>query len=150
VGGSIALILPELLVRSTEDLDVVDEVPAELRAQHDLLEQLAGAYGLHLTHFQSHFLPDGWQDRLHSLEPFARLQVFLVDPHDIFLSKLFSRRHKDLDDLRTLYPLLEQETIRRRLVDHCPSLLREESLRQAAEQNWYILTGQPLPRAASG
>src|SRR6185312_1542792 len=60
IGGSIALILSGQLSRATEDVDVVDEVPAQIRSEHQLLDQLASRYGLRLTHFQSHYLPDGW------------------------------------------------------------------------------------------
>jgi hypothetical protein len=145
IGGSIALILPGYLQRATQDIDVVDEVPAELREQHALLEELARSYQLHLTHFQSHFLPSGWDKRLHTLEPFGKLQAALVDVCDIFLSKLFSARTKDRDDLRLLLPEMDRETIARRLHEDCGSLLAEPALREQAEENWYILTGQPLP-----
>ena len=60
VGGSIALISPGLLVRHTDDIDVVDEVPQELREQFQMLEDLNQRYGLLLTHFQQHYLPSGW------------------------------------------------------------------------------------------
>jgi hypothetical protein len=59
IGGAIALILAHRLARHTEDVDVVDEVPAGIRGQHELLTRLAQRYGLHLTHFQSHYRPGG-------------------------------------------------------------------------------------------
>ena len=62
IGGAIALILTNTLSRNTDDIDVVDEVPADLRAQHELLHELADRYGLHLTHFQSHYLPSSHPD----------------------------------------------------------------------------------------
>jgi hypothetical protein len=145
IGGSIALILPGYLQRATQDIDVVNEVPRELREQHALLEELARSYQLQLAHFQSHYLPGGWEARLHSLEPFGKLQAFLVDVVDVFLSKLFSARRKDFDDLRLLLPALDRATIVRRLHDHCAALLAEPTLRGQAEQNWYILTGEALP-----
>jgi hypothetical protein len=145
VGGSIALILPEYLARSTRTIEVIDEVPAEVRSQHQLLEQLARRYKLQLTHFQSHFLPAGWEERVHSLEPFGQLQVYLVDVHDVFLSKLFSNRTKDLDDLRALLPQLDRETLVRRFLDTTTSLRQDPALRKAADHNWYVLTGGPLP-----
>jgi hypothetical protein len=145
VGGSIALILPAYLSRSTEDVDVVDEVPPELRAERSLLDQLRAQYGLRLTHFQSHFLPAGWEERVHSLGPFGQLQVYLVDVHDVFLSKLFSNRTKDLDDLRALLPQLDRETLVRRFLDTTAPLRADPALRKAAEHNWYVLTGEPLP-----
>jgi hypothetical protein len=145
IGGAIALILPGYVQRSTADIDVVDEVPKELREQHALLESLAQRYQLQLTHFQSHYLPAGWETRLHSLEPFGKLQVALVDVLDVFAGKLFSARTKDLDDLRQLMPPLEREVVVRHLHDHCSAHLREPALRAQAEQNWYILTGEALP-----
>ncbi len=95
VGGSMALILTGYLSRGTEDVDVVDEVPASLR---QLLVHAADAlskrYGLKLAHFQSHYLPSGWKERLRYLDEFGRLRVYLVDAYDVFLSKLFSARER--------------------------------------------------------
>jgi hypothetical protein len=145
IGGSAALILPGHLSRATQDIDVVDEVPQELRSQRDLLDRLAQRYGLHLTHFQSHFLPQGWEGRLHSLGPFGHLHAATVDVLDVFLSKLFSNRDKDRDDLRLLLPALDREALLRRLREACAPLLGEAALRQSAEWNWYVLTGQALP-----
>jgi hypothetical protein len=145
VGGSIALILPGYLSRPTEDVDVVDEVPAELRSQRELLNQLEERFDLQLAHFQSHYLPMGWQERVHSLESFGLLQVYLVDVHDVFLSKLFSIRIKDRDDLRMLKPQLDKETLVRRLKETTSSMLAAPSLRQRAVDNWYILYGEALP-----
>jgi hypothetical protein len=145
VGGAIALILPGLLSRRTEDVDVVNEVPPEFRSQHHLLATLAVRYGLELTPFQSHYLPEGWQQRLHSQEPVGPLHVYLVDAYDVFLSKLFSARTKDRDDLRILAPQLDKETIMRRFRDTAQDLLAVPDLREKAEQNWYILYGEPLP-----
>jgi hypothetical protein len=145
IGGSIALILPGYLSRPTEDVDVVDEVPAELRSQRELLSQLEERFALQLAHFQSHYLPMGWQQRVHSLESFGQLQVYLVDVYDVFLSKLFSIRTKDRDDLRMLKPQLEKETIIRRMKETTASMLAAPPLRQRAADNWYILYGEALP-----
>jgi len=145
VGGSAALILPGYLSRPTEDIDVVDEVPAEIRSQHALLDQLKDRYGLEIAHFQQHYLPMRWQDRLHYLDTFGELTVYLVDVYDVFLSKLFSIREKDIDDLRALTRHLDKDTLIRRLHDTTGSMLVAESLRPRAEQNWYILYGEALP-----
>ena len=145
VGGSIAIILPGLLTRATEDIDVVNEVPGEIRSQHKLLDDLRKRFGLQLTHFQSHYLPSGWEKRVHGMEPFGRLQVYLVDPIDVFLSKLFSERTKDLDDLRALAPQLNKDTIIQRFRETTAALVADESLRQCGEKNWYIVYGEPLP-----
>jgi hypothetical protein len=145
VGGAVALILPGLLSRRTEAIDVVNEVPSELRSQHRLLAMLAARSGLQLTHFQSHYLPKGWQQRLHSQEPFGQLHVYLVDAYDMFLSKLFSARVKDRDELRMLAPQLDKGTIMCRLRDTTQDLLATPGLHEEAEQNWYIIYGESLP-----
>src|SRR5262249_49180681 len=44
IGGSASLILGGHLSRATEDVDVVDEVPEELRNQHALLDNLRKTY----------------------------------------------------------------------------------------------------------
>jgi hypothetical protein len=146
IGGAVALILEGLLSRATQDIDIVDGVPAEIRAQHALLDRLAQRYRLRLTHFQSHFLPSGWEQRLHTLEPFGHLQAATVDVYDVFLGKLFSQREKDLDDLRLLLPALERDTVVSRLQTTCAGRLGEAELRRSAEHNWYVLTGQSLPQ----
>jgi hypothetical protein len=144
IGGSCALILEGRLSRATQDVDVVDEIPAEIREQHELLDELRQRYRLALTHFQSHFLPSGWAERVRSLEPFGKLRASAVDVYDVFLSKLFSNREKDRDDLRVLLPSLDRETIKAKLLSTCAAFLSDEALRKNAETNWYVLTGEAL------
>lgn len=145
IGGSAVLIVGGNLSRATDDIDVVDEVPAALRADHELLAGLARRYGLHLTHFQSHYLPTGWRERLRLLDRFGRLDVKLVDVYDVTLSKLFSHRDKDLDDLRVLARQLDKETLVRRLIKTTAAFRADARLAEAAEGNWYVLFGEPLP-----
>jgi hypothetical protein len=145
VGGSVALILPGYLSRRTEDVDVVDELPHEIRSQHKLLDHLKEVHGLELAHFQRHYLPMGWEQRVHSLSPFDQLQVYLVDVYDVFLSKLFSARSKDRQDLKVLAPQLDKETLVRLLKQTTQSMLAAPGLREKAENNWAMLYGEPLP-----
>ena len=145
IGGAAALMLQTDLVRATEDIDVVDEIPAEIRGLHKDLEQLRRLYGLHLAHFQSHYLPTDWQVRAHTLGSFGQLNVSIVDINDILLGKLFSPREKDLADLRTLWPRADRDILLHRLLDCCQSFLAEPALRAHAERNWYVLTGEVLP-----
>jgi len=145
VGGSGALILTGYLSRQTQDLDVVDELPEEIRSLHKALHSLMQRYRLQMAHFQSHYLPAGWEQRVHSLEPFGRLRVFLVDVLDVFLSKLFSAREKDRDDLRALAPQLDKDTIVRRLKETTAAWQGEPYLFQRAQENWQILYGEALP-----
>lgn len=141
IGGSSALILQGLLNRNTEAIDLVDEVPEVLRNLHDWRSSAKQRYGLYLAHFQSHYLPRGWEKRLHSVGGFGRLEIFLVDPIDIFVGKLFSRRTKDLDDLRELSGQLERSRIDTRLVN-AVGLLADAQARSQAEYNYYIVYGE--------
>lgn len=142
VGGSTGLILRDLLRRNTDDIDVVNEVPKTLRDNHELLHDLSRRYGLNLTHFQSHYLPDGWERRLEYLDSFDELDVRLVAALDIATGKLFSRRSKDLDDLRVLLPALGTDALRTHLARSTRSFRSDEALRTVAQDNWYILTGE--------
>ena len=47
VGGAGSLILRGLLSRATEDVDVVDEIPLEIRDERPILQELTRRYGLH-------------------------------------------------------------------------------------------------------
>lgn len=145
IGGAIALMMPGYLTCHTQDLDAVDEVPAEFQALGKVLDELMQRYHLQLTHFRAHYLPTGWERRIHSLPAFGSLQVYLVDVYDVLLSKLFSARPKDLDDLRLVAPQLDKDTLVRRLRDTAAALLAEERLRRHAAHNWYIVYGESLP-----
>ena len=120
-------------------------MPAAIRELHDLLGELAGAYGLTLTHFQSHYLPAGWRDRVRSLGRFGRLDVFLVDVYDVLAGKLTSARRKDRDDLRALAPAVDKRVLAERLRTAGAAFLAEAKLAENARQNWYIVYGEPLP-----
>ncbi len=133
IGGSIALILSNRLSRHTQVIDVVDELPAAISTQHALLDQLAERYRLRLTHFQSHYLPAGWERRLKSLGQFGELDVLLVDEYDIMLGKLFSKREKDRDDLRVLAGQLEKRTLAARLPEAGQTLLSEPALQKTRQ-----------------
>ena len=145
VGGSIALIVSAQLQRATEDIDVVDEVPTEIRQNHQLLDELARRFGLRIAHFQSHYLPAGWESRLHSLGRFGQLDVDLVDTCDIFVGKLFSARTKDQDDLRILARQLDKPKIAQRLLDSAGGLAADSTRKSHATRNWYVLFGEALP-----
>ena len=145
VAGSCALILPGLVARGTDDVDIVDEVPKEIREEYELLDELQQTYSLHLGHVQRHYFPAGWQDRAHSYATFGRLSVFLVDVYDVFLSKLFSARIKDLGDLRILVPQIEKEILVQRFKNTCEGFLVIPRLKELASGNWQILFKEELP-----
>jgi hypothetical protein len=145
IEGSIALILAGYLSRQTEDIDVVDEVPAEIRAQRDLLDDLKALHRLELAHFQRHYLAMGWEQRVHYYDTFDQLQVSLLDAYDVFLRKLFSARLKDRQDLKKLVPQLDKERIVQLLKDTCQSMMAAPGLCGKAEHNWSVFYGEALP-----
>ena len=145
MGRSIALIMAGRLSRSTDDVDVVDEVPAELREQHGVLEDLTQVHKLRLAHFQSHYLPDGWERRVRSVGAYGDLHVSAVDPIDVFVGKLFSVRMKDREDLNALVSQLDREAVRRRVKEATGRLQSDARLLDAARQNWFVLFGDELP-----
>lgn len=145
IGGSVALMLSGLLSRRTDDVDVVNEVPADIRNEHELLEALTQQFNLKLAHFQSHYLPRGWEQRLRPFQSFDDIEVSLVDPYDVLISKLCSKRLKDLADLRALKPQIDRSVLASRLTNDGQTLMSEQRLREAAKDNWYILFGEDLP-----
>ena len=150
VTGSIALILSGYLQRSTTDVDIVNEVPAAIRLKQSLLTELQERYRLLLTHCPSHYLPTGWETRLHDLGKFGSIQLYAVDVYDIFLGKLFSERSKDRDDLRWIKPLINKDRLTRQLLETTAALRQEVPLRHAADMNWYVLFGENLPPDEAG
>lgn len=147
IAGSVSLILPGYLERATTDIDVVGDIPEEIRNQHKLLENLEKLHGLHLGHVQTHYFPTRWSERVHSFGMYGRLEIALVDVYDVFLSKLFSARFKDLGDLKVLMPQLDKEILVDRYLKHCPDFLTVPRLKELAENNWRILFSEDLPVA---
>jgi hypothetical protein len=145
IGGSASLILWGMLQRPTDNVDAVSEVPAPIRVECDLLGRLTARFGLRLAHFQSCYLPTGWERRLQPFLRFGSVDVRLVEPFDTFAGKLFSEREKDRDDLRMLKRAVNREAIEERLKSSCAGLLGDPARRAMAERNWYILFGEPLP-----
>jgi hypothetical protein len=146
VARSVALILPGYVSRHTDDIDIIDEVPAEIRNNHTLIDQLQTSYGLEFGHVQRHYFPSGWENRIHSMTPFGKLEVFLLDVYDVFLSKLFSVRLKDMEDMRVVAPQLDKSTLAEKLKNDCQDFLATPRLLKMAQNNWKILFGEDLPQ----
>ena len=144
IAGSIPTLIKDLTARPTTDIVFVDEIPAEIRRQHEILRQIEVEYGLILTHVQSHDLPLRWQERRQWLGDFGGLRVFLVDEYDIFVSKLSSTHKKHQDDLRVLALKLDQAMARNRLLTDGCSFLDDEKLREQIKENWRFVFQEPL------
>ena len=145
IGGSSALILDHLIQRATQDVDLVDEIPEAIRTLRPALERAEGIYQLHLAHFQSHYLPEGWADRLVSLPPLRKLQAYRVSSLDVYVGKLFSRREKDARDLVALLPAFPRSAVENHVFTYGSKLLQDPKLRSQIEDNWYVLYGEDLP-----
>jgi hypothetical protein len=142
IGGAASLILRGLLSRATEDVDLVDEVPVEIREERQVLHDLSSRYGLRITHFQSHYLPLGWETRTSDFGTFGKIHVRLVDPYDIIAGKVFSARPKDLDDFRLLSLSLDKEQLGQRVAQGLSSLYSNDKHRHQAMRNWYVVYGE--------
>lgn len=146
VGGSLTLMLDALVVRKTSDVDIVDEVPAPIREKPELIDALEVSYGLRLTHFQSHYLPDNWLSRMRSIGQFGRIDARRVDPVDVLVAKLFSKRRRDFNDLLAAFSRVDRENIADRVRYNTKSLRMDAAAVATATEHWYILTGeQTLP-----
>jgi hypothetical protein len=144
MGGAASLVLRGLLSRATEDLDIVDEVPAEIRDERYILQDLSARYGLHMTHFQSHYLPRGWETRTADFGTFGKIHLRLVDVLDIIAGKVFSSWPKDLDDFRLLSLKINQEELRQRVLQESSGPISSDQNRRQAIKNWYIVYGDGL------
>jgi hypothetical protein len=139
IAGSIPTLIQGLTARPTDDIDIVNEVPAQIRKQGDLLKRIRSEYGLTLGHVQSHYLPANWQQRRRFLGNFGGLQVYLVDVVDIFVRKLSSKQEKHQQDLRVLANSLQKDVIKRRLQNDGQAFLNDPFLRPQIEANWRFI-----------
>jgi hypothetical protein len=144
IAGSIPSLVGGLTARPTDDIDIVDEVPAEIRGQRAILQKIKKDYGLAVGHVQSHYLPAGWQRRRKSLGNFGGLRVYLVDEYDVFVSKLSSKREKHKQDLRVMSAKLKKGVARRRLLAEGRAFLDDPKLRPQIEENWRFIYQEPL------
>ncbi len=149
IAGSIPTLIKGLTARPTIDIDLVNEVPEEIRRQQDVLHKIETEFGLKLTHVQSHYLPARWQDRRQWLGDFGGLRVYVVDEYDIFVSKLSSKKEKHQSDLRVLALALDRETARHRLLTDGKAFLDDPKLRPQILENWRFIFQQPLFPAES-
>lgn len=144
IAGSIPTLLEGLTYRPTDDIDFVNEVPAELRGQRAALNQIKAKYGLSLGHVQSHYLPANWKNRRRFFGDFGGIRVYLVDSYDVFISKLASNQEKHKDDLRVMAPKLDKEKVKRRLLEDGKLFLENPYDRPKIEANWHFIFREPL------
>jgi hypothetical protein len=144
IAGSIPSLIQGLTVRPSDDIDFVNEVPAAIRAQRGVLNQIKTRYGLTLGHVQAHDLPANWQTRRQYFGDFGGLRVYLVDVYDVFVSKLSSKQEKHKDDLRVMAPKLDKEKARHRLLTDGRAFLEIAFDRPTIEANWKFIFREAL------
>jgi hypothetical protein len=144
IAGSIPTLVRGLTARPTDDIDIVDEVPIEVKQQREKLAKIKAEYGLVFGHVQSHYLPANWQERRQFLGDFGRIRAYLVDPYDIFVSKLSSKLEKHKQDLRVLAKTLDRETAEGRLFTDGAAFINDPHLRPQIEKNWQFIFQEPL------
>ena len=144
IAGSIPTLIKGLTARPTEDIDFVDEVPAEIRCQRAILRKIETEFGVTMGHVQAHYLPAHWQNRRQWLGDFGKLRVYVVGEYDIFVSKLSSKKEKHQLDLRVLAEKLDKRIARRRLLEDGKSFLDDAKLKPQIEENWRFIFQEPL------
>jgi Nucleotidyltransferase of unknown function (DUF6036) len=144
IAGSVPTLIKGLTFRPTQDIDFVNEVPAEIRRQGDTLKRIEESYGLSLGHVQSHYLPANWQTRRRFFGDFGGLRVYMVDEHDIFVSKLSSKQGKHRQDLEVMAQTMDKEKIKQRLLQDGKIFLDTPFLRIQIEENWRFIFREPL------
>ncbi len=144
IAGSIPTLIKGLTARPTADIDLVNEVPVEIRSQHAVLRTIESQFGLTLGHVRSHYLLARWEDRQQWLGDFGKLRVYLVDEYDIFVSKLSSKKEKHHLDLRVLAQKLDKGAAKRRLLTDGKVFLDDPDAKLQIEENWRFLFQEPL------
>ncbi len=144
IAGSVPTLIKGFTFRPTQDIDFVNEVPAEIRKQKDVLKKIDEAYGLSLGHVQSHYLPANWKNRRHYFGDFGGLRVYMVDAYDIFVSKLSSKQPKHRQDLEVMAQNLDKEKIKQRLLEDGRIFLTTPFISAQIEENWRFIFREPL------
>jgi hypothetical protein len=145
ISGSVALILSGYLSQHTDDIEFVHDFLTAIQGSQALREKLEGATEFIFGYVPGWCFPHRWRERVHLVGTFGKLQAFRLDVYDVILSKLFSERQGDLDDMRLCVPQLDQATLLRLFQEECALLLERPSKSKTARWNWQFLFGEPLP-----
>jgi hypothetical protein len=143
VTGTAGLILHDRLQYGIDAITIVSELPEALARSRVPLEAFRAKYGLAVSSLPAHYLPPGWQERARPYAQYGKLRVWVTDPADAFVCKLFSNRIEDLCVLRIVD--VDYYVVRGRFMECCGSFLETPNLRETAERNWQILFGESLP-----
>lgn len=146
VTGAVALILSGYLSNHTDDIEFVHDLLATMRDNQALRERMEGMSGFELGYVPGCCYPHYWKKRVQPVGAFGKLQVFRLDVCDVLLSKLFSERQGDIDDMRLVFPKLEKANVVRRFQEEGSFLLMLSPTKaETCRRNWQLLFGEPLP-----
>jgi hypothetical protein len=113
LGGSAALILVDVLMRSTGDGDVIFARP-EIHDIQPLVRRAADAAGVPRGWLNGSIqtylnaLPLDYAERIVWLPPFGRLTVGLLHRRDVLAMKVYARRPRDVADIVAMSPTAEE------------------------------------------
>ena len=113
MAGGGALALTGVLIRTTNDADVIASVPP-LNEMANGIGVVASTFGLssawlndHVQAFAS-ILPSDYPLRRVSVGTFGHLTVFALSRRDLILMKVIALRGQDQEDLKALRPIPEE------------------------------------------
>ena len=145
LGGAGALILTGDLQRATSDCDVLHSDPDIGQLQEDIravAHRLGLPSGWLNGSMQTYLdiLPPDYRTRLRSLSMPGKLQVFVLHRQDVIVMKLFAGRPRDIADVQSLHPTLNELTFakgqlpRLRAIDATRCANMESFLQQASRE----------------
>ncbi len=105
LGGS-ACILGDYTDRATRDFDFIDlDYPSEMDRVFALLMDFD------MLEFESTLLSPNYKERSTRLEKFKHINVYLLSPEDIIVSKIIRMEEKDIFDIDELMKISDRKLI---------------------------------------
>ena len=124
----------DIIAMDAPDLtDLIEGSLGEMSMFHETFGYYAQAVG-----FETAILPNGWEERLKSIqEPVSRAVGLTLDPADLAVAKLAAGREKDQPFVAAMLAqrLVDPETVRARIRDIAPERLAKYGLTYAVVEN---------------
>ncbi len=125
LGGS-ACILGGYIERATRDFDFIDlNYSSKLGRVFSLLRDFD------MLEYESTLIAPTYKKRAHKLDKFKYLNIFLLSPEDIIISKIIRLEDKDIEDIDRLINISNKKLINQ-LIDEV--LLRDNLYKSKKEQ----------------
>ena len=104
--GGAACILGEYTERATRDFDFID-----LNYPSQLGRVFAQLRDFDMLEYESTIISPKYRERAIKLNKFRYLNVYLLSPEDIIVSKIIRLEQKDIDDINELIDIADKEVI---------------------------------------